>query len=106
MLQAGSASVVGPVRPGYERPFLFFLKTGPLWGGRYLPLFTSPEMLAVYADVELATQLDPPVQIGETWPARVPTSLVMLQEELTLTQFPPTEPEVEPEPVPGEDAPF
>ena len=65
-LQAGSASVVVPVRPGYERPFLFFLKTGLLWSGRYLPLFTSPEMLAVYADVELGMQLDPPVQIGET----------------------------------------
>jgi hypothetical protein len=60
-----------------------------IWGGRYLPLFTSPEMLDVYADVELGIQFDPPVQIGEPWELRLPTSLVMLQADDTLPEFPP-----------------
>jgi hypothetical protein len=110
-LRAGSATVVVPVRPGYERPFLFFLKTGLLWGGRYLPLFTDPDVLAVYEDVEQATQIDPPVQVGETWIVRLPTSMVMLQEDDTLPEFPVEVPPKEPpaarvEPVPDESAPF
>jgi hypothetical protein len=109
-LRAGSASVVVPVRPGFERPMSLFLKTGLIWGGRYLPLFSTPEMLDVYADVELGTQLDPPEQLGATWQIRVPTSLVMLQEDDTLPEFPPPTLEEPPAPLPeprlGEPAPF
>ena len=110
-LRAGSASVAVPVRPGFERTVIFFLKTGLIWGGGYLPLFTSPDMLDVYADVELGTQLDPPEQIGEPWELRLPTSLVMLQEDEELPEFPPEEPEapaarVPSEPVPDETSPF
>jgi hypothetical protein len=86
-LRAGSAGVVVPVRPGYERPVILFLKTGLVWGGGYLPLFTSQDMLEAYADVELGAQLDPPVPIGEPWEIRLPTSLVMLQQEETLPVF-------------------
>lgn len=110
-LRSGSASVTVPVRPGYERPVVLFLKTGPVWGGGYLPLFSAPEMLDVYADVELGVQLDPPVQIGESWEVRLPTSLVMLQADDTLPEFPPgdaAEPETRrrAEPVPSDTAPF
>jgi hypothetical protein len=109
-LRAGSASVVVPVRPGFERPMALFLKTGLIWGGGYLPLFSTPEMLDVYADVELGTQLDPPEQLGDTWEIRVPTSVVMLQADDTLPEFPPDLPEEPPAPVPeprlGEQAPF
>jgi hypothetical protein len=114
-LRSGSASVTVPVRPGYERPVVFFLKTGLVWGGRYLPLFTAPEMLDTYADVELGLQFDPPLQIGEPWEVRLPTSLVMLQDDDTLPEFPPaepadnsTEPDAEPGTEPGipDDAPF
>jgi hypothetical protein len=109
-LRAGSASVVVPVNPGFERPVIFFLKTGLIWGGGYMPLFTSPDMLDMYADVELGTQLDPPEQIGEPWELRLPTSLVMLQEDDELPEFPPDVPEEPaarvPEPVPDETSPF
>lgn len=109
-LRAGSASVVVPVRPGFERPVIFFLKTGLIWGGGYLALFTSPDMLDTYADVELGQQFDPPLQIGEAWEIRLPTSMVMLQEEDTLPEFP-AEPTEEPpppaeEPVPDESVPY
>ncbi len=87
-LRAGSAGVVVPVRPGFERPVMLFLKTSLIWGGGYLTLFTSEDMLNVYADVELGEQLDPPEQIGDSWEIRLPTSLVMLQEGDVLPDFP------------------
>jgi hypothetical protein len=88
-LRAGNSTVVVPVRPGYERPVLYFLKTGLVWGGGYLALFTDPDMLDVYADVELGREFDPPVQVGDTWPIRLPTTMVMLQSDDTLPTFPP-----------------
>lgn len=47
-MRAGSANVVVPVLPGFERSMILFLKTGHIWGGGYLPLFSTPEMLEVY----------------------------------------------------------
>ena len=109
-LQAGSANVVVPVLPGFERSMILFLNTGHIWGGRYMPLFSTPEMLEVYAEAELGTQLDPPEQIGEPWEIRLPTSLVRLQEDDTLPEFPPAGPEAPPAPLPEptsrEPAPF
>jgi hypothetical protein len=87
-LQSGMAQVVVPVRPGCERPILRFLREGLLWCGAYLPLFDREEDLEVYADVELGVQFDPPVQVGESWEVRLPTSLIMLQQDATLPEFP------------------
>ena len=87
-LRAGSANVLVPVRNGFERPVILFLKTGLIWGGGYLPLFNVDDMLDVYADVELGRQFDPPLQIGDPWEIRLPTSMVMLQESDELPQFP------------------
>ena len=102
--------MVVPVHPGFERAVTLFLKTGLIWGGGYLPLFSTPEVLKIYSDVELATQLDPPEQVGDIWQIRVPTSLVMLQEDDTLPEFPPLEPEEPPAPLPeprlADPAPF
>ncbi len=95
-LRAGSASVAVPVRPGYERSVMFFLKTGDIWGGGYLALFTDHDMLDAYRDVELGRQFDPPLQVGESWEITLPTSMVMLQADETLPEFPPeVEAEVE-----------
>ena len=109
-LRAGNAGVVVPVRPGFERPVIFFLKTGLIWGGGYLSLFTSQDMLDVYAEVELGRQFDPPLDIGDPWEIRLPTSMVMLQEGDALPEFPPEEavetPPSTEEPVPDETVPF
>lgn len=55
-------------------------------------------------------QLDPPEQIGEPWEMRLATSLVMLQEDDTLPEFPPAVTEEPPAPPPAprlrEPAPF
>ncbi len=88
-LRAGNANVMVPVRPGYERSVVFFLKTGLIWGGGKLPLFSNQDMLDVYADVELGLQFDPPLKVGDAWEVRVPTSMVMLQEDDALPEFPP-----------------
>lgn len=111
-LKAGSARTVVPVRPGYERTMAFFLKTGLIWGGGYLPLFSARDMLEVYNDAEKGLQLDPPRQVGPSWDIRVPTNLVIIQPDDVLPEF-----EVESdannesdvvdnEPIPGEPAPF
>lgn len=109
-LRAGNANVVVPVRPGYERTVIFFLKTGLIWGGGYLSLFTSQDMLDVYADVELGRQFDPPLDVGSPWEIRLPTNMIMLQADDTLPEFPPEEPVGAPppatEPVPDETVPF
>ena len=81
--------MVVPVRPGYERPVLYFLKTGRIFAAGYLALFTDPDMLDVYADVELGREFDPPIQVGDSWPIRLPTSMVMLQSDDALPTFPP-----------------
>jgi hypothetical protein len=87
-LRAGSANVVVPVLPGYERPVLFFLKTGGLvWAGGYLALFSSQDILDAYADVELGRQFDPPLQVGDPWEIRLPTNMVLLQDDDTLPVF-------------------
>lgn len=87
-LQAGMAQVVVPVRPGCERPILRFLREGLLWCGAYLPLFDREQDLEVYQDVEQGVQFDPPIQLGESWEVRLPTSLIMLQADATLPEFP------------------
>ena len=98
-LRAGNAAVVVPVRPGHERSAVLFLKTGLIWGGGYLPLFTSRDMLDVYADVELGLRIDPPEQLGDPWEVRLPTNLVMLQEGDALPEFPADE-----QPATGDEA--
>jgi len=109
-LRAGSASVVVPVRPGYERSVMLFLKTGRLWAGGYLALFTWQDILEIYGDVERGVQLDPPEQMGEAWSIRLPTNMVMLQDDDTLPVFPveptPTAGEPVTEPIPDESVPF
>ncbi|WP_170323280.1 hypothetical protein [Bradyrhizobium sp. STM 3809] len=74
--------------PGYERPVLFFLKTGLIWAGKYLALFPTQDILDAYEDVELGRQFDPPLQVGDAWEIRLPTSMVMLQDDDTLPVFP------------------
>jgi hypothetical protein len=86
-LRAGNASVLVPVRPGYERPVVLFFKTSLIFAGGYLSLFNTRDMLDVYADVELGRQFDPPLQVGDDWEVDVPTSLVMLQEGSELPNF-------------------
>jgi hypothetical protein len=87
-LKSGMAQVVVPVLPGHERAVILYLKSGLVWGGGYLPLFDSDDFLEVFADVENGTQLDPPIQIGESWDIVLPTTMIKLQPDDVLPEFP------------------
>ena len=62
------------------------------------------------ATFEIRVAVDPPLQIGDPWEVRLPTSMVMLQQGEELPEFPPEEAEQAPpsaeEPVPDETVPF
>lgn len=87
-LKSGMAQVIVPVRPGHERAVILYLKSALLWCGAYLPLFDSDDFLGVFADVENGAQLDPPLQIGESWDIVLPTTMIKLQPDDVLPEFP------------------
>jgi hypothetical protein len=74
-LQAGMAKVLVPVRPGYEKQVMHFLRTGQIWQGSEVPAINSPIYLSI------VEELKAPVGIveGEPWEIRVPTALTVLQ---------------------------
>jgi hypothetical protein len=70
--EAGEFDVVVPDMPGQ------------------LPVATDPAYLALLDDRADAEQLPPHgIPIGDPWRIRIPTTLVMLQDDLTLTPNPP-----------------
>jgi hypothetical protein len=89
-LQAGAARVVAPVRPGYKEVVVHYLDTGEIWGGEDIPDLRG--VSAPYVDIatEIREQqgnpLTEPVLVDE-WDVKLPTSLVMLQDEPDLPVF-------------------
>jgi hypothetical protein len=76
-LQAGSARVNVPVRPGYEDVVTEFMDTGLPWGGAGVPGLNSP----LYVDIA-AEQRRGVTNQGrrvDQWQERLPTSLVVLE---------------------------
>jgi len=86
-LTSGQAAVTVSVKPGNERAVMMYLQTGMIWTGGYLALFDTEDVLTVYDDVENGLIFDPPVQIGDGWEIRLPTSLIKLQEDAELPKF-------------------
>lgn len=76
-LQAGMARVLVPVRPGFEKQIMYFLRTGSIWQGSEVPGINSPLYLSIVEEMKT------PVGTveGEPWEVRVPTSLTVLQAE-------------------------
>lgn len=88
-LRAGSARVLVPVRRHYELSLLYYLHTAEIWTGGEMPtinnrLYVSivDEMMAA-ADADLANA----IPVGEPWEVKLPTELVMLQEDATLPDW-------------------
>ncbi len=85
-LRAGSARLVVPVRPGYDRALLYFLSSrGCFW-------FGSADLTPVWdRDVDLVNQLktQDPVPEPETaaWEVRVATPMIRLQDGDQLPSF-------------------
>ncbi len=79
-LRASTAKAILAVRPGFERPVMHFLNEGKLWtGGKELFSITKTDADLI-REIDKANEqsLKTPVEIGEPWELKVPTSLVIL----------------------------
>lgn len=85
-LQAGYARCVLPVRPGYERLVVDYLYLRPAdpWGLDGLPTFGDGSDDPRY--VSIAEELAAPQseEVEAQWQVRVPTELIILQQDATL----------------------
>ncbi len=79
-LRASTAKAILAVRPGFERPMMHFLNEGKLWtGGKELFSITKADADLIREIDEASEQsLKTPIEIGEPWELKVPTSLVIL----------------------------
>jgi hypothetical protein len=85
-LRAGSARVVVPVRPGFEKAVTHFIETGKIWGGEgEPPLIHNPLYVSIIDEIRERTGAPKgEVPVGEPWDVRVPTALVLLRDGGTL----------------------
>ncbi len=84
-LRAGAARVVVPVRPGFEKAMGLYLATGIIWSGNQVPQVGDP--LFVSAIEEIQEQLDGEPEgtpEGLAWEFKLPTPMVILQEDGVL----------------------
>lgn len=79
-LKAGAARVVVPVRPGFEKAILYFLKTKDIWEGKDVPLVGEPMYLDIVDEMkEKLDLLNYDGVLQDSWEYKVPTSLVYLR---------------------------
>jgi hypothetical protein len=84
-IRAGSARVVLPVRPGFERAVGYFLDSGKIWNGGDLPWIGSGLYVSIID--EIRERDDAPgdeTPYGDPWDVRLPTSLVILRQDVGL----------------------
>jgi hypothetical protein len=81
-LRAGAARVVFPVRPGFESAVLHFLETGEIWEGGPPPDVNSALYVPIVKEIQEA-QGAPGDEVaqGDSWPVRLPTTLVKLRPD-------------------------
>lgn len=95
-LRAGSARVVVPVRPGFERAITHFLETGKLWAGEGAPPQINNPLYVSIID-EIRERTDAPqgeIPVGEPWETRVPTTLILVRPHSDLPRWKRTTPGV------------
>jgi hypothetical protein len=84
-LGSGAARVVVPVRPGFEQIVLHYLATETIWNGGQVPQVGDPLYVSIVQEIQEQQQADPDgVVEGEPWDVRLPTTLVILQDDATL----------------------
>jgi hypothetical protein len=76
-LNAGSARVVVPARPGFEYLVQFYLYTGVIWGGSQPPAPNDPDYLSVAQEIQ-SLQVGPTdgTPVGSSWEVSLPTTLI------------------------------
>jgi hypothetical protein len=79
-LTAGSARLILPVRPGFEKLVAHYFETGNIANSDNIPDVTSAEYLPILTEIkeELAAPGEEK-EYGESWQVTVPTSLVILK---------------------------
>lgn len=88
-LQAGSARVVVPVRPGFELAVSHFMETGTIWSGDGAPpVLGSPTYVSIVNEIMEHTGAPKgEVPVGNPWDVRVPTALVLLKQTRELPEW-------------------
>ncbi|MES1244935.1 MAG: hypothetical protein ABUT39_25225 [Acidobacteriota bacterium] len=83
-LNAGSARVLVPVRPGYAAAVLFYLHFGLPWPG------AAGKSPAAESDLPVLAELRRPVEVwpGASWRLEIPTSMPVLQAGSEFPTFP------------------
>jgi hypothetical protein len=109
-LRAGAARVVIPVHSAYTEAVLHYLYTNEIWNGDRPPTLDDPLYISIVDEIKADTGADirddlPECSddssypcVIEEWEVKVPTNLVILQQEGVLPprgHLPPNEPEVE-----------
>ena len=84
-LKAGYARVMVPMRPNYDKVVSHFFSTGRVWNGGDPPVVEDPLYVSLIDDL-----LPKPVELGDTWEIKLPTSLVILQADSSLPNNPPS----------------
>lgn len=76
-LNAGSARVVVPARPGFENLVLYYLYTGRVWAGSQPPAPDDPDYLSVAEEIQ-SLQQGPTdgTPVGSSWAITLPTTLL------------------------------
>ncbi len=82
-LQAGSAHVIVPVKPGSELEVLYYVNYGRVWRGSGSVVFHQG-ISTIYHDILQEFQNHNPLDatdesVGDAWQVTVPTSLIMIQ---------------------------
>jgi hypothetical protein len=87
-LRAGWARVILPVHRNYETGVLAFLVTGEPHAGSDEPTIEDEEFLALLAELADADDIEKaPVAEGDPFEIKIPTDLVILQEDGTLPDY-------------------
>jgi len=84
-LRAGSARLVVPVRPGFEIAVCHHLGVKPLipWRAGTPPIVDEEPYLSIAEEIKSSeTALEKPVRIDKPWPVKLPTTLVILRDEV------------------------
>jgi hypothetical protein len=86
-LEAGSARALVPVRPGYEEAVAHYLAFDRIWDGGHPPHIGEPLYVSLIDEIREATQGPPGgAPWGDSWTIRLPTTLVMLADQVPLVQ--------------------
>jgi hypothetical protein len=86
-LQAGSARVVLPARPGFEAATQIYTVFGLVWGGGPAPAPDDDLYLSIADEIRAQQMAPKDGEPGESWEVRLPTTLVYLAPLETTLPF-------------------